>query len=151
MDFTIQLKEKLSSLSAAQKQIAQFILDKPEDFVNQSIVTIGELTGTSAPSVTRFAKKMGFTSIDALKIKVAQDMVHIQNMQTLNPIFSENDTLPELTEKTLDHIITSLKITTMQLDYTQVQKVIEAILQANMVHIYGIGASVLLLTISTTN
>lgn len=143
MDFTLLLKEKYSSLSSAQKQIADYISEYPEDVLKQSALEIGQKSGTSAATVIRFGKALGFGSLEELKITIAQNKNVLSDSDGINPIFSPSDTSSILAQKVLNLTTTALQITNKQLDVDALDAAIDTLLNANIVYLYGIGASAL--------
>lgn len=60
-------------MSAAEKKIYRFICDNKEDIPNMTASEIADGAGSSAPTVVRFSKKMGFNSLTAFKISLSAE------------------------------------------------------------------------------
>lgn len=49
-------------LTDVERKIANYILAHPEEVINATTKEIGEMTSSSAPSVVRFIKKIGYAT-----------------------------------------------------------------------------------------
>ena len=54
------LSAKLESMTQADRQIAQFIIDHPEQMLTLSSAALAEATGRSQSSVVKFSQKLGW-------------------------------------------------------------------------------------------
>ncbi|MEO1771181.1 MULTISPECIES: MurR/RpiR family transcriptional regulator [Enterococcus] len=60
-------------MSAAEKKIYRFICDNKETIPTMTASEIAAGAGSSAPTVVRFSKKMGFNSLTAFKISLSAE------------------------------------------------------------------------------
>lgn len=141
MDFTLLIKNNYSGMSKAHKKIADFIINHPDLILELSAIQIGEKTKTSAASVIRFSKKLGFISLENLKIDIAKNMNEFQETDILDPIISKKDTTEEIISKLSSIVTSTTQILPYQLDSNEVKKAIELIQTAKTVYLYGVGAS----------
>ncbi|SQK76073.1 Uncharacterized HTH-type transcriptional regulator ybbH [Tatumella ptyseos] len=74
IDIISLISERFVELTAAEKQIAQFILDDIGKVTEMPIAEIARLTGTSQATVTRFAKALGCKDVRELKLRLAQSL-----------------------------------------------------------------------------
>ena len=65
------IRKSYSQLSKTNKKIADYILSNPKVMISQSALEIGESSGTSSASVTRFARKLGYSGLEELKFAIA--------------------------------------------------------------------------------
>lgn len=135
------LKEKYSSLTTTGKKIADFIINNADDFLSMNANQIGEGSGTSSASVVRFAKSLGFNSLEELKIATAKNLKAINETEPLNVISSKDDDSATLIQKLTSNLNTSISSTLKNIDLEDYEKAINYILSADCVHLYGIGAS----------
>lgn len=68
------LRQRLSSMTPAEKKIAVCILDDPGAVINETITHLAKRAGTSAGSVANFAAAMGFRGYSDMKIQLAQGL-----------------------------------------------------------------------------
>ena len=58
------IKDKLkdiSKFSSSERQIAEFILGHPDEFIDMSIIDVSRHLYVSKSTIIRFSKKLGFT------------------------------------------------------------------------------------------
>ncbi|API88991.1 hypothetical protein BKP56_06860 [Marinilactibacillus sp. 15R] len=61
------------NLTAAENEIANYILEYPKDASESTITSLSKKIGVSEASINRFCKKIGFNGFNDFKIAVAQD------------------------------------------------------------------------------
>ena len=64
------LSAKLDTMTQADRQIAQFIIDHPEQMLTLSSAALAEATGRSQSSVVKFSQKLGYAGYQQLKLAV---------------------------------------------------------------------------------
>jgi len=74
IDIISCITDRFVELTAAEKRIAQFILDDVQFASTLPIAEMAHLTGTSQASVTRFARAIGCKDVRELKVKLAQSL-----------------------------------------------------------------------------
>lgn len=74
IDIISCITDRFMSLTAAEKRIAQFILDDAAAAAELPIAELARLTGTSQASVTRFARALGCKDVRELKLRLAQSL-----------------------------------------------------------------------------
>ena len=70
MSILKSLSAQLDSLTAADRQIAQFIIDHPNEMLAMSSAALAEATGRSQSSVVKFSQKLGYGGYQQLKLAV---------------------------------------------------------------------------------
>ena len=74
MDKTsLKIKALYSSMSRSDKQIADWINKNPGKIISLSIVDLSEECGCSEATIVRFAKKLGLSGYQELKISLASE------------------------------------------------------------------------------
>lgn len=68
------LKQRLASMTPAEKRIALCILESPEEVINETLTHLAKRAGTSGGSVANFAVSMGFKGFSDLKIQLAHSL-----------------------------------------------------------------------------
>ncbi|MEH6725940.1 MAG: MurR/RpiR family transcriptional regulator [Hyphomicrobiales bacterium] len=69
------LVERQSSLPKRLREFAQFCLNNPEDVAMYNIVSLSQLAGVPAATITRFAKEMGFAGFAELQAVFRQRLI----------------------------------------------------------------------------
>jgi DNA-binding MurR/RpiR family transcriptional regulator len=62
-----------NSFTVSENEIAQYVINNPDDVTTISITAIAANTNTSEASINRFCKKLGFKGFNRLKIALAQE------------------------------------------------------------------------------
>lgn len=68
-----RISSNRSNLTAAENEIANYILDNPKETSESTITNLSKNIGVSEASINRFCKKIGFKGFNEFKISVAQD------------------------------------------------------------------------------
>lgn len=65
------IKQNYSKLTSREKIIGDYLLNEKTQILNLSAKQIGVLTGTSAPTVIRFSRKLGFDNLNEMKVSLS--------------------------------------------------------------------------------
>lgn len=68
------IRERFAGLSPALRDVAKFVLDRPNDVVTVSMRTVAQRSSTKPPTLVRFAQHFGFKGWPELKAALASDM-----------------------------------------------------------------------------
>ncbi len=135
--FIIILKNKYEQLSKTEKKIADFLLGASQDSVPLHIKEFAKISGSSEATIVRFAKKLGFSGYQQLKIAIAQNTTSRPVNQNITP----SDTPHEIFSKVCEDIYCSLEKTKSVVSAPALLACCEAILSANRILIVGLGNS----------
>ena len=134
---TLNIKVLYESLGKAEKRVADWIMENPGDILPLSIVELAEKCDSSEATIVRFAKKLGFSGYQELKISLAQE-----NRSTIvNANMSASDGAFDIYEKVCNDIYCSLERTKKVLDKDALEKTSQAIRSAGKIIILGLGNS----------
>ena len=92
MSILKSLSAQLDSLTAADRQIAQFIIDNPNEMLGMSSAALAEATGRSQSSVVKFSQKLGYKGYPDLKYSIGEAIARADN--------GEDRTSPDTGEST---------------------------------------------------
>lgn len=134
---TLNIKILYDKMGAAERKIADFIMNDPQSVIPLSITQLAERCGGSEATIVRFAKKLGFEGYQQMKIALAQE----SSVRPINADISESDSAFAIFEKVCDDIYCSLEKTKKSIDGEKLEKVCQALLSANEVLIFGLGNS----------
>jgi DNA-binding MurR/RpiR family transcriptional regulator len=140
----IRLRAILNVLTPSERKIAQYIVDHPEQIVQASVAQLSEWSGGSSAAIIRLCKSLGVSGFQELKLKVAGDLIG-QNKLEYNEI-QPYDSMQSIINSVSANHIQSIEDTMKILDPELIEKAVEAILRANRVFFYGMGASNLIAT-----
>lgn len=129
MDIIYEIKQKYSSFSQKEKNIADYILKHKDNIENISITNLSKVTGASTSTITRFSKKINCDSFVQMKIKL--------NIPFNNSPSKEN----ELFSAVHNYYTEVIEKTNRLINKKLILKVVEEIKKAKKIYIYGVGSS----------
>jgi DNA-binding MurR/RpiR family transcriptional regulator len=68
------INSRLSDLTATEHRLARLVIDDPEAVAFGTSLNVGKAVETSAPSVVRFANKLGYTGFTELQRAIRRDL-----------------------------------------------------------------------------
>jgi len=68
------IKQNFESFTDREKSIAEYLLSNKKSIISMSSKEIGDVTKTSAPTVVRFSKKIGFDSLNEMKLQLSLNL-----------------------------------------------------------------------------
>ena len=127
------IKHNYDSFTKREKLIADYLLLKKKDIFNMTASEIASITNTSAATVVRFAKKLGYSSLNEMKIKLSISLTEEKNNRKFKYL-DEN--------LSINSIINTVKNETVNLiDENKLNKAINLLSKANTIYIFGVGVS----------
>lgn len=132
------IEENYDEFTNKEKNIAKFLFESEESIIDLSAKEIGEKTNTSGPTVVRFAKKIGFNSLNELKVKISAS---ISNKEKKFEYLSDELNTKNIMFKIKETICSSVDKTIELLNEDEVEKAIEILIDCNSINIFGIGSS----------
>ncbi|MVA74857.1 SIS domain-containing protein [Auraticoccus sp. F435] len=142
-----RIQHALPEMSAAMAKIARFLLEHPRTPLQYSIVELADETGTSAATVTRFCRMLGFAGYVPFRVAVASDVGRDSAAAWQSDIGGEfrPEDSPQTVLSTLISAHTrSLQQTASQLDLELLELVARRISGCRHFDIYGVGGSALM-------
>lgn len=145
MSIKSNIKKNYSSFKKANQRLADYVLNDPQKFLEQTAVDVADQCGTSSASVIRFVRKLGFKGLNEFKIQLSFDLAeeNLEKDLTINTIVGKDDSIKDL----------CLKMTGMMqntnfelfhiLDENELSKAIDCIDKGRRINLLGIGASML--------
>lgn len=134
---TLNIKVIYNKIGKAEKQIADWLLENPGEILPLSIVDLADKCGCSEATIVRFAKRLGFSGYQELKISLAQET----NSTSISTNITSDDSLEEIYDKVCNDIYCSLERTKMVLDTETLEAVCKKISCADKIVIFGLGNS----------
>lgn len=129
MDIIYEIKQRYTSFSQKEKDIANYILNHKDNIENISITNLSKATGASTSTITRFSKKINCDSFVQMKIKLNT---------TFNNSTSKEDDLFSAVHNYYTEVIEK---TNQLINKKLILKVVEEIKKAKRIYIYGVGSS----------
>jgi DNA-binding MurR/RpiR family transcriptional regulator len=130
----------LPNLNRAQRQIAQAVLNDPEQFITRPVSDLARICGVSKGSIILFCKALGLKGLSSFKISLARELA-----APVLPFFTEKvagqDGAPLIIQRVFEEHVESLR-QTMKLNSPSVlASVVEALLKAKHIVLFSIGLS----------
>ena len=139
MESTVhKIRFKYKSLGPSEKKIADYILSNGQDITSLSINELAALSGSTAATIVRFSRKLGFNGFTDLRIGLAREMM---STSSISAKISKDDSCFEIFNKRINDIAVSLWNTESVLDAKQLELAANKIMKAERIVIFGLGNS----------
>ncbi|MDP4133956.1 MAG: MurR/RpiR family transcriptional regulator [Bacillota bacterium] len=133
----LQIKVLYKDMGKSEKKIADWIMDHPDALLPLSITELAEKSDSSEATIVRFAKRLGLSGYQELKISIAQE----NSKKVINQDVNVKDSCFEVFEKVSNDIYCSLEMTKKVIDKDMLDQAAKAILEARQIVIFGLGNS----------
>lgn len=134
-----------AQLTATMARIADALLEDPDAPLNLSIIELAERTETSAATITRFCRQLGFAGYVPFRVAVAQDIgrrdARASWRTDIGEDFGPDDPPRSVLTALLTTHVQSLEETASALDIDLMAGLASRISKARHVDIYGVGGS----------
>ncbi|MGI3781325.1 MAG: MurR/RpiR family transcriptional regulator, partial [Janthinobacterium lividum] len=135
-------------MPAALARVADYLLLHPQAPLTLSIGELAERAGTSAASVTRFARLIGYAGYVELRVGIATDVGRSTARESwateIGREFGPDDTPEELLARLIGSHTKSLREATSAIDLGVMSEVSGRIARSRQVDVYGVGGSAML-------
>jgi DNA-binding MurR/RpiR family transcriptional regulator len=135
----IRIDGVYTALRTAEKRVADFIKEHPEELIHFTVTELADATATSESTVVRLCQKLGYKGYQEFKIMLARDLV--APADTIFEAITPADSIQQLKSKVFQANIQALKDTIEVLDDASLQRAADAIGRARRMDIYGVGGS----------
>ena len=138
----LRIREARGSISPTEREIADYLLQHPEDVIDLSIHELAKRTFSSPSTIIRMCHRVGFDGFKEFRKAVTYEMaVRRQNEENAQKEITRSDSLDDIVEKITYKNIMSLEDTKNLLDTETLGKCVELIRSCRMVLLFGMGAS----------
>jgi DNA-binding MurR/RpiR family transcriptional regulator len=131
------------NLAPAERRVAAAVVSDPGGVAAKTISELAELCRTSGTTVIRFCRAMGFPGYPELRLALAAAAQAGQatGWGNIGSDIGPHDTLDEIVKKIAHADARAVEETAAQLDAGTLAEVVDAVVGARRIDIYGIGAS----------
>ncbi len=142
MSALTKIRALQSSLTINEAKLATFTLASPRALRELSSSQLAKQVGVSQSSVVKFAQKLGYKGYPAFKLALldALNKNHYA-AERLHGEITLDDPLPTMADKLLAGKIKVLQETRSLNEQSQIEKAVQALLQAKRILITGVGGS----------
>ncbi|MDI2587181.1 MurR/RpiR family transcriptional regulator [Psychrobacillus sp. NEAU-3TGS] len=135
----VLLSEMRETLPPSEQKIADYILENPEKTVGMTVSELGELSQTSGAAVTRLCKSLKLKGFQELKLRINGDLG--RKVETIDRDIKPNEPVSITIQKVTEQAVQTLLETAELIDSQQLELAVKAIVKANNIHFFGVGAS----------
>lgn len=135
----VEIEHRIDQLTSAERKVAEFIYRNPEETVRMNVDDLAEKCQVAKSAVTRCCKSLGFSGYKELKISLAGDIS--RSSKTYSSTISASDSSQSVADKVFSAHIKTLQDTLSHLNTAAMDGIVEAIVKARNIYIYGIGSS----------
>src|SRR6185369_4385403 len=136
-----------SQMPATMAKIAAVLIEDPRAPLTLSITELAERAGTSAATVTRFCRLIGYAGFSELRVGMAEDAGRGGSkaawIADIGRSFGADDPPEEIRDTLLNTHIVSLRTTVGLIDMPTAIRVAKTIARSRHLDVYGIGGSAL--------
>ena len=134
---------KLGSMTSADRQIGEFIVERPDEMLAMSSAALAEATGRSQSSVVKFSQKLGYAGYQELKLAVSK--AKAQEWQVppgmIHSTIEVGDGYLTILQKLIASKVMSMQQMVAANDELTIGRALEALDGARRIFMAGVGAS----------
>lgn len=134
------MEQNYEKFTNCEKIIAKYLLSQRKHLINVSAKEIGIATGTSAPTVVRFAKKLGFDSLNEMKLKLTISLENKKSTEKFEYL-DKNMSTRSIINGIKNSFNNVIELTANLIKDDDLELAADIIFHANNVYIFGMGAS----------
>lgn len=139
------MRATLPQMSAAMSKIAELILADPALPLDLSITELAQRAGTSAATVTRFCRLVGYSGYVQLRVGLATELGRDDASESwrtdIGRSYDPDDAPADVLSKLLNAHARALEATAELVDIEEVTRIAKAIWQCRHLDLYGIANS----------
>ena len=143
MSVLLKLRE-YRALPYSENEVRNYILKNSKKVIAMSVQELAKNSYSSPATVIRLCKRLDLKGYGQLKIELASELKAFENMN-INVIdhttFKKNDSIADIVNKITDMSIKSIEETNLLLDQEVLLSVAKMIMKADIIDLYGAGAS----------
>lgn len=138
-DILFLIRDKLPTLSKSERNLAEYILAKPEKVIRYTASQLAREAASSPATIIRFTRSIGLNGFTELKLQLSSDIGQ-QKVEVYTDIDKEDnpDTIKTKLKARIDYVLNK---NVACLTNETVEKCVELVENAQTIYIYGVGAS----------
>jgi DNA-binding MurR/RpiR family transcriptional regulator len=139
----VTIRALLPTLAPAEQRIADAVLADPAGAAGRTITALAQACRTSETTVIRFARAIGFQGYPELRLALAAvaGREGSDDGRVIGSDIGPHDTLAQVVEKISFADARAVEETAAQLDLAVLGSVVDTLVAASRVDLYGVGAS----------
>jgi glucokinase len=132
-----QVQRGIDNFSPAEKRVAEYIVSRPREFLNQPIAQIAQIANVSQPTVIRFCRTLGAAGLSDLKLRLAAAVTG--TIPVSHAQITDDDSTAELGSKVLSNTASAILRLRDQINQTSVDRAIELLSKSRRAEIFASG------------
>ncbi|MGY0394834.1 MurR/RpiR family transcriptional regulator [Fusobacterium sp.] len=144
MGVLIKISNIQNDLSAGEKKVADYVLEKPEEIKDLNTYEIAEKTNTSQATVVRFAKRIGFKGFPDFKLALSQDLGNRKaesHISIIHEDIKNDDSFEIIGRKIANANAIAINNTCEVTDFEELERAVIALGKAKKIMLTGVGFS----------
>ena len=142
MSCRLKMREMLHALAPKEKQIAEFILQNPQQVVHMSLEELAGNCNTSLSAIVRLAKSLGYSGFKEMIRKLSNELALESQQDALSyQEIHPGDPPKEIFRNMCLSEIAAIQNTMSVMDPDQFEKAVELLCGARRIDFYGVGTS----------
>src|SRR3954470_8198550 len=141
----VRIRALLPSLQPSMRHVAEQVLADTRATASLTVTELAVASGVSEATVIRFCKAIGLAGYPQLRLALAAENGRAQGAdrgdRDLESDIGPGDNLAKVVEKIAFADARAVEETGAQLDIVMLERVVEALVRAQRVDLYGVGAS----------
>jgi RpiR family transcriptional regulator, carbohydrate utilization regulator len=138
-NFILQVKSLYNSFSKTEKKIADYLFENSGKVIYLSVTEFAEKCEVGETSIIRFCRRIGLKGYQEFKLILARESVSPK--ENFHARINDSNDIEGIINSITAVNIEAIENTSKILSRTRLQKSVDAILSADKVDIYGVGAS----------
>lgn len=140
----IKLNSYIQSATSSEKEIINYILNNYNEVIRYDVRTLAEKTFSSASTIVRLCKKLGFSGFSEMKNALIYEVALTEsNKKQLNKSVGDTHNVQDTIEMILQKTQTSLTNTSKLQNEDDILEVIDMIERSGSINLFGMGSSLL--------
>jgi len=135
----LKIRSVYNSLTKAEKKVADYVLENPEEVIYLSITELSERCNTGETTIVRFCRRIGLSGFQEFKLNLAKDVIKPET--SIHENVSFDDPIDIQVQKITNENVQAIANTTKLLSLEEVERAVDAIVKARKIDFYGVGAS----------
>ena len=140
MNLLQYIRQNYESFTEREKRIADYLLNDNNDIIEMSAKEIGDATNTSAPTVLIFSKKLGFSSLNEMKIKLSISLSNSKNREEFEYLDRDLST-KSIISGVKQSIHTIIDETVNLISECELDNAIDLLSKAKNIYVFSVGVS----------
>lgn len=147
-DVVVRIRALMPAFAPAEQRVAQLAVERPGEVASLTISELARRAQTSGTTVIRMCRALGLDGYPALRLALAAAVGHGAGAtwRSVSGDIGPEDNLEEIVKKIGHSDARAVDETIQSIDLGQLQGVVDVLLAARRVDVYGIGASGLVAT-----